>query len=92
MDWNINNIDWGQDENEKICFIFNLDLGEMKNVSFHEYEYKYNKNNNRNNGPIFGNLLFISDSCLSNNNSFIFGKNFKVINYEVFSVYFSSFN
>ena len=78
------------------CFIFFLDIGVKIDVKeeFDSFDEHY-----KNNGPTFGRDLIISDSCLSNNNSFIkyseYNDNkekFKVIDYEVFSVYFSSFN
>jgi hypothetical protein len=70
------------DKKTEDCFIIFLDTGERSEPENCYYDEKKIQ---------FGNLV-ISDSCLSNQNSCIGKVNFKVIDYEVFSIYFNLFN
>lgn len=83
------------DKIEEDCLIISLDTGESfpakkyyndKHCFFEYEEPKEIKVIN------FGDRLIISDSCLSNQYSSFFGEHFKVLDYEVFSIYLKLFN
>ena len=73
-------------DKKPICFIIFLDTGEISFPKTCDYDDFKNKEIIK-----FGDLV-ISDSCLSNQNSCVGNIKFKVIDSEVFSIYFNIFN
>ena len=78
------------------CLIIFLDAGESIETKYYYDKEIYDENYKKIKNINFDKLI-ISDSCLSNRYSYIEyseedKRNFKVIDYEVFSIYLKFFN
>ena len=79
-------------ENYENCLIISLDTGESIETKYEMNEEIYDEKFGRVENISFGNKLVISDSCFSNQYSHFLDSHFKVLDYEVFSVYLKLFN
>jgi hypothetical protein len=81
-----------KDKIEENCLIISLDTGESIETKYYMNKEIYDKKLGRVKNISFGNQLLISDSCFSNQYSHFRRSHFKVLDYEVFSVYLKLFN
>lgn len=80
------------DKIKEDSLIISLDTGESIETGRKIYEEYDLKDDKKIKGINFGDILIISDSCLSNQCSRFRHSNFKVLDYEIFSIYLKSFN